>query len=139
MNNKRNGIILIVAGIICAALFTFIFINSDKKAKSYDEVATAIEIDNNCREEIEEGETKNICQPKYTFQAGEGEYVCESKTSSNVVNGKKNKVYYDSKDPEKCMTEFDMKNNKLSLVGTGIGILLIIGGFVTLFKKGEEE
>ena len=48
MNNKKNSIITIIIGLLFAGIFTFVYINSEKKFKSFDKTTEATKIEENC-------------------------------------------------------------------------------------------
>ena len=113
--------------VICALLFgvigiylTFILGNVNK----YDSQTTAyrIEVD----EEYDDGST--MYYPVYYFNVNGNEYMCRSKSGSSFSpNKSKNKVYYDSMDPEKCMTESEKGSSKfMGIICLVVSVIILI-------------
>ena len=66
--------------------------------------------------------------PIYYFKVNDKEYECKSFSGSSIKpNTKKNMVYYDSDNPNKCINEYEKNTSKVA----GI-ILLVVTGVVTL-------
>ncbi len=108
------------------------FISSD--TKKYDEIAFATNINPN-KHTDSEGDT--IYSPIYTFKVKGEEYKCEAKTGSSFTpKESKNKVYYDSKYPSKCLIEYEKGTNRIA----GIICLLVTAVIVYLaFIRKEPE
>lgn len=86
-----------------------------------------------------DSEGSTMYSPVYYFRVNGIEYSCDSTSSSSINPGDKNKtVYYDSKDPSNCMTEFSKSNNALLLLPMLIP-LLFIGIAVYNFIKIEKR
>jgi len=118
MKNKNILVYLciILFGLVGIYL-TFISGNTSK----YDSETTASRIDLN-----EQYDSDGIMySPIYYFNVNQEEYKCESNSSSSTVpNENKNKVYYDSKNPKNCKTEYEKTSN------TFAGIVCLIVTFV---------
>lgn len=78
-------------------------------------------------------------RPTYFYEVDGIQYSCTSSSSSSTYPGDKNvKVYYDSKNPAKCMTEYSKSSNLLLLIFLLIPILCIgiaIWNFVLIFRR----
>lgn len=100
---------------------TFISGNVNK----YDSQTVAYKIDINESRDIDDNVTY---YPTYYFSVSGVEYKCEAKSgSSTYPKENKNKVYYDSNNPEKCSTEYEKSTN------TFAGIICFILALVMLF------
>ena len=130
MNNKKSKIGLY----LCIAIFgvlgvylTFFASNTSK----YDGKAKAYRIEPN---ESYDSDGGVIYRPTYYFKIRGREYVCKSSGgSSSYPNMNKNIVFYDSKNPEKCVTEYSASNSKVG------GIICLIAtalmAFFFIIKK----
>lgn len=133
-NNKKNNIIIYLCIILFAGVGVYLtfFAGNTKK---FDRRTEAYKIEVEEKYDSDEG---TMYQPIYYYQVKGKEYECESKSSSSIYpNKKKNKVYYDSKNPTKCLTEYDKSSS-----GVG-GILCFIASGVMLFlmikKPGQNS
>lgn len=108
------------------------FISSD--TKKYDEIAFAYNIEPN-KQTDSEGST--VYYPIYHFKVKGEEYKCEAKSGSGFTpKESENKVYYDSKDPSKCLIEYEKGTNRI----TGIICLLVTAVLVYFaFIRKEPE
>ena len=114
--------ILVFGGI--GIYLTFFLGNTSK----YDKKATAYRMENN---ESTDSEGTITYSPTYYFKVKGKEYQCETQTRSSIrPNEKKNLVYYNSKNPEQCTTEYSKTSSKtggiICLVVAGIIILLVV-------------
>ena len=92
---------------------TFIVGDTNK----YDSQTKAYRIDPN---EKYNGDS-TLYYPIYYFKVGEKDYECRSKSGSSFSPKKsKNTVYYDSKNPEKCITQYEKSSSKIG------GIILLV-------------
>ena len=130
--NSKFGIILclIIFGGI-GIYFTFISSNT----KKYDEIAFATHIDPN---EHEDSDGNTIYSPIYTFKVRGVEFTCKAKTGSSFSpSEKKNKVYYDSKNPENCLVEYEKSTSKVGgIICLAVFALLL---YFTLKKEPENN
>lgn len=126
-NNKKNNIIVYLCIILFAGVGIYLtfFAGNTKK---FDRRTEAFKIEVEEKYDSDEG---TMYQPIYYYQVKGKEYECESKSSSSIYpNKKKNKVYYDSKNPTKCLTEYDKSSSGfggiICLIAAGIMLILII-------------
>lgn len=92
---------------------TFIVGDTNK----YDSQTKAYRIDPN---ETYNGDS-TLYYPIYYFKVGENDYECRSKSGSSISpKESKNTVYYDSKNPEKCITQYEKSSSKIG------GIILLV-------------
>ena len=135
----KNGLLVIIVGLLFAGAGVFVIIRTNNKFKELDGVTKATEIEKNCEEENDSDSTKTVCHPIYTYEVDGVTYQCKSTDAgSSSVNTSKNKVFYDTKNPDKCMTEFEKSSSWFLYIFIVLGILLIGLGFVNLIKKGNE-
>ena len=129
---KKNSLLLYlfvaVFGVIGIYL-TFVAGNVQK----YDSQTTAYKIDAN--EHYDSDGT--MYYPIYYFKVRGESYKCESKSGSNSVpNESKNKVYYDSKNPTKCMTQYEKSTSKfIGIIFLAFSVILI----VLLMRKPSDK
>ena len=126
MNNKNKWIVYLCAFIfgIVGIYLTFISGNTNK----YDSETKAYRIDVNESYDSDGGYTY---RPTYYFRVDGRDYECHTKGgSSSYPKDSKNTVYYDSKNPTNCKTEYEKSTSKLGgiicLVATGIIIYFFI-------------
>ena len=122
-DNKNNIltflIVVLIFGIIGIYL-TFFYSNTSK----YDSKIKAYQIDENEKWDSD----GSMYYPIYYFKVKGKEYQCKSKSGSNrAPNKNKNIVYYDSKNPENCLTEFEKSSSKLiGIISLVISVLVVI-------------
>ena len=138
MNKVKQGILIIIVGLLFAGAGVFILMRNNNKLKTLDGVTTATNINENCDVEHDTDGDKTICHPIYTFEVEGNVYECKSENAgASSVNTHKNKVFYDTKDPAKCMTEFEKSSGWFLYVIIAVGVLLVGFGIYSFFKKGE--
>ena len=120
-------ILLIIDGIIA--------INIIRK-KSFDSyvVTRHIEIESH---ENSDGDT--MYKPVYYYNIDGKQYKCKpSSSSSNISKIRNGKVYYDSKNPSKCITDYSLKENKILLILNIIPLGFIIPGILLTIKANKK-
>ncbi len=138
-------IIFIFIGLVVISIGIFLMFSGNKKQKEFDSTTTATNIEKNCENKTEvnigEGGTSvnhsNLCHPTYTFEVEGKEYTCQSSTgvSKILLKDNKNKVFYDSKNPENCMTEADTASQPFFyMIMIGLGSLFLLIGIFQLIK-----
>lgn len=131
---KKNNVILY----LCIAIFgvlgiylTFIGGNIDK----YDSKVEAYKIYQNESYDSDDG---TIYYPIYYFKVNGKDYECKAKVgSSSYPNEKKNMVYYDSANPEKCKTEYEKSTNKVAGIVCLVVTVLMVYFFI--IKKPSDN
>ncbi len=129
-NNKFWLVFCIFIFGLAGIYLTFFLGNTNK----YDSKTEAYRIYPN---EVEDDEGISYF-PIYKFSVGENEYECDSKSGGKAApKQSKNMVYYDSKNPENCITQYDKSRN------TFWGIILILVTVflcvIVIFKKPASE
>lgn len=65
--------------------------------------------------------------------------VCNSDSSSNIYPEKENKkVYFDSKNPENCMTEYSKSGNNMLLLFMIVPIIFIVFSILGIIKVNKR-
>lgn len=135
----KNGLLIIIVGLLFAGAGAFLIIRTNNKLKDLDGVTNATEINENCQEEMDTDGNKTICHPIYTYEVDGITYQCKSTDAgASSVNTKKDKVFYNTKNPDKCMTEFEKSSSWFLYIFIVIGVILIGVGIINLFKEGKE-
>lgn len=77
--------------------------------------------------------------PVYYYSVNGENYTCSSNSSSNHNPGTQNKnVYYDSKNPSKCMTEYSKSSNFILLAFIIIPIIFVLVAVVNIRKVNKR-
>lgn len=120
----KNKIMIILCILLFGGIGVYLtFFSSD--TSKYDSVTNAYQIEAN--EEID-SEGTTTYHPIYYFKVSEKEYECASNSgSSSYPKQSKNKVYYDSDNPENCKTEYETSTSKFAgIICIGVAILIIV-------------
>ena len=116
----KDKIIIIIVALLFGGIGIYLIFISGNVSK-FDSQARAYRI------EVDEqySDDSIVYYPIYYFNVGEKEYVCRSKSGSSFSpDESKNKVYYDSMNPEKCMTESDKGSSKF------MGIICLVASVI---------
>lgn len=125
----------IIGVVVLIVLLVFIIMNI-VKSKSLDSttMSTSVEIISHVDDE---GNT--MYSPTYYYTVKGENYACESNFSSSSRPSNSNKiVYYDSKDPSKCMTEYSKSGNKIFLIFLVLPIAFITLGIINIKKVNKR-
>ena len=77
--------------------------------------------------------------PVYHYIVNGVEYACPSSISSNIYPGDDNKtVYYNSKNPAKCMTEYSKSNSYFYYIGLGVAIIFVLFTAFNMLKINKR-
>jgi len=77
--------------------------------------------------------------PVYYYTVNGKNYSCGSNSSSSINPGTENKmVYYDSKDPSNCMTEYSKSSNNILLFVLILPILFIVIAVINILKINKR-
>jgi len=128
--------ILLVVVIIITLIFGGIFISNIIKLNSLDStvLSTRVELKLYVNDE---GNT--MYSPVYYYKVNGQNYSCGSSWSSNNNPGTQNKtVYYDSKNPSNCITEYSKSKNYITLICLTFLIVIIIF-LVTNIRKVNKR
>ena len=128
-------LIFIIFGLAFMSIFGGVYINSYLKLKSLDSSTTSTRVEINSH--LDDGTT--MYSPIYYYEINGIEYSCSSNSSSSIYPGTDNKkVYYDSKEPLKCMTEYSKNSNKFLLIGVFLPIIFILIGCLSIHKVNKR-
>ena len=119
-----NAIKFIIFGLIL--LFTIgglIFPNFSKKYNLTSKTK-AINIE---WKTFEDSDGSTLYVPTYTYKVDDNIYTCKSRTSQNTKTNE-GVVYYDSKNPSNCMTDYDEDVFKVYKISMLISLILILIG-----------
>ena len=133
MKKKDKIWVLLIAMVflLLGVYSTFFLGNSSK----FDSKTKAYRVYSN---QVEDDENGIMYFPIYKFNVDGIDYQCETKSGGQRDPEKIKKiVYYDSENPEKCMTQYDKSRNSFwgyFLISVGVCILLIF-----IFKKPTSQ
>ena len=130
--SKKFYRVFLYAGLIIFLILFGIVFGSRIKLKTLDSyrVTRHIEV---LEHEDDDGDT--MYTPVYYYSVNGKEYTCKSGFSSNHrPNTSSGKVYYDSKNPERCMTDYSLKGNKTIIIFSILPIIFIIIGSISISK-----
>ena len=125
--NKKNAWLLYLSIVLFGGIGIYCTFFSSN-TKKYDSQTEAYRIEEN---ESRDSEGTTTYTPTYYFKVNGKEYKCESNTGSSArPKDSKNKVYYDSKNPNHCLTEYGASSGRLAgivcLIVTGIILFFVI-------------
>lgn len=140
LKNVKKGknfyFIFLAAGLLFLAIISVILFFNFKQRNELDSQITSSHVD--VRQHIsDEGST--MYTPVYYYEVNGKEYACGSNASSSFNPGTGNKtVYYDSKNPEKCMSEFSNSINGWLLLFLLLPIIFIAIAVVNIKKVNQR-
>lgn len=102
----------------------------------YDSKVEAYQVETNQKRDDDD----TIYNSKYYYIVNEKEYECSSGNVRYIRPKSDEKtVYYDSKNPEKCKTEYNVSANKKSgLMFLGVGFIFLIW-FIIKLSTGNKK
>lgn len=128
--------IFLVVGIFFLVAFSNIYLSNVNTSNELDSHVMSIGV--RTSEYLSEDGTI-MYRPTYFYEVDGIQYSCTSSSSSSTYPGKYNvKVYYDSKDPANCMSEYSNSSNLFLLTFLFISILCIgiaVWNYVLIFKR----
>lgn len=138
--NTRKGnsifLIFLFIGIVLMIAFSLVIIFSNNKLKSLDSTVTSSRVEISTYKSEKGG---IMYSPTYYYEVEGIEYACPSNTSSSTSPKTDNvNVYYDSKNPEDCMTDYSKSVSKYMFIGVLMGAVLTVIGAVNMIK-GEKK
>ena len=128
--------IFLYIGIIILLIMDSIVVASRIKLKSLDSyvVTRYIEVVSHIDDDGDEMYT-----PVYHYNVNGESYKCKpASSSSNMPTIKKGKVYYDSKNPSRCMTDYSIKANKILIILNIIPLAFITVGLFFIHKVSKK-
>lgn len=123
-------------GIIFFLLIGGIFVANAIKLNSLD--STVLSSNVTIKSHID-NEGTTMYSPVYDYEVNGQKYSCSTNSSSSVNPGTQNKtVYYDSKDPSRCMTEASKTNSYFILLALLIPIVFIVIALINIAKANKR-
>lgn len=132
----RTFYIFLIFGIIFLVIIAAIYVSGIKKANRLDATTTSKLVKVEERLETDsDGYEQIMYSPTYYYEVDGENYECKSNSSSSINPGTDNKtVYYNSKDPKECMTEYSKSSNKILLLVMLLPILFIVIGLYNIIS-----
>lgn len=133
---KKFYFIFVAVGILFLGIMGGIVIHNYTKLNSLDGKTMSTRIDVNSYID-DEGQT--MYSPIYYYVVHEKEYSCASNSSSSINPGTENKpVYYDTKNPSNCMTEYSKSSNWILIAFMLLPIIFIVVGVLNMIKVNKR-
>lgn len=133
---RRFFYIFLAAGILFLFIFGGMFVSNTIKSNSLNStvLSTRVEIKSYVNDE---GTT--MYSPVYYYEVNGQNYSCDSNSSSSINPGTQNKnVYYDSKNPSNCMTEYSKTGNYITLLFLLLPIIFILVAVINIRKVNKR-
>jgi len=133
---RRFYYIFLVVGILFLFIIGGIFVSNIIKLNSLDStiLSTRVEVKSYVNDE---GNT--MYSPVYHYEVNGQNYSCGSNSSSSNNPGTQNKnVYYDSKNPSNCMTEYSKSGNYIILLFLLLPIIFILVAVINIRKVNKR-
>ena len=126
----------IVFGLVFLAIFGILSVSELIKYKSLDYQVEATRIDENSHYD---SDNNLMYSPIYYYEVDGKEYVCKTTSSASTPPTANQKiVYYDSKNPSKCMTSFSKSVNTIFIIFTVLPIIMIVIGIIKIKKVNNR-
>lgn len=138
--NVRKGnklyFMFLAAGLLFLIVFGgFVLVNT-LKLKNLDATTMSNKVE---IESSTDDDGATLYSPTYYYRVNGEKYVCESNVSSSSNPGTSNKiVYYDSKNPSNCMTEYSKSSNKFFALFLILPLILILVSIINIRKIGKR-
>lgn len=133
---KNFYLIFLVIGLLILLIMGGVLISSYIKLNSLDATTTSTKVVVNSHLD---DEGKTLYSPTYYYIVDGNEYSCSSNSSSSINPGTNNKkVYYDSKNPSKCMTEYSKSSNNIFLIFMLIPLIFIVFAIINMRKISKR-
>ena len=133
---KKFFLLFVVIGIILFIVFGIIGVAGQVKYKSLDYQVEATKIEENPHYNSDD---EIMYSPIYHYEVNGTAYTCKSTISSNTPPSDSQRiVYYDSKNPSKCMTSYSKSGNSFVLIFTILPIIMIVIGIVNMLKINKR-
>ena len=134
--SKNFFYIFLAVGLLLLIIMGGIFIFSIVKQNSLDSTVLSERVE--IKSYIDD-EGVTMYSPVYYYSVHGEEYTCGSNSSSSYNPGTQNNtVYYDSKNPSNCMTEYSKSSNYFLLVFMILPIIFILIAVVNIRKVNKR-
>ena len=127
---------ILILGIIPIIVCLIIFICSSLEKNNFKNSVKAYSIEDNCHKK--DNEDDFICYPVYYYKINNVEYTCRSSIGYDAVDHDNNKVFYDRRNPSKCVREIDNSINSYIVIGIVVGLILILIGLLGIRKVNKR-
>ena len=135
-NGKKFYFIFLAVGVFFLVILGWILISSYIKLNGLDSTTTSTKVIVHSHIN-DEGST--LYSPVYYYEVNGKEYMCSSNSSSSIHPGTSNKiVYYDSKNPSTCMTEYSKSSNKILLIFMLLPLIFIVMAVINMRKISKR-
>ena len=125
-------LLTLLVGLISFIIFSYIVFLNYKKQYNLDSKTLSTKIEVNA---TYDDEGSLMYSPIYYYEVNGKNYTCHSNSSSSLNPGTKNKnVYYDSKNPSNCLTEFSKTTNNFLIIFVIIPLIIIVVEIINLKK-----
>ena len=131
---KLFGIFL-AAGILFFGIFIFIIISNKNKKNNMD--ASVMSYDMMVLESYSD-EGNILYSPVYYYKVDGREFSCPSNSSSSIKPSGNKLVYYDTKNPSNCISEYSMGTNKILIFFMIVPILFIVIAILQMRKINKR-
>lgn len=133
---KNIFYIFLAVGLLFLIIMGGIFASSIVKLNSLDSTVLSEHVE--IKSYIDD-EGTTMYSPVYYYSVNGKRYTCGSNSSSSHNPGTQNKtVYYDSKNPSKCMTEYSKSSNFILLAFMIIPIIFILVAVINIRKVNKR-
>ena len=138
--NVKKGIkfflMFLFVGVFFLGILLAILIMNIINYKSLDSEIMSNHVEINTYEDSDSG---TMYSPTYYYNIRGKEYKCSSQGSSSIMPSTKNrKVYFDSKNPSRCMTDYSRGNNKWILLFLLLPIVFISVAVYNIIKVNKR-
>lgn len=138
--NVKKGIkfflMFLVVGVFFLGILLAILIMNIINYKSLDSEIMSNHVEINTYEDSDGG---TMYSPTYYYNIRGKEYKCSSQGSSSIMPSTKNrKVYFDSKNPSRCMTDYSRGSNKWILLFLLLPIVFISVAVYNIIKVNKR-
>lgn len=125
-----------IAGLLFLIAIGWLYISQIIKLKSLDSSVMSIGVD---IKSYVNDEGRNMYTAVYIYEVNGEIYECGSRYSSSVYPSNSNKnVYYDSKNPLNCMSEYSKSGNNILLICMLLPIVFIVMASVNINKVNKR-
>ncbi len=123
--SNKFGFILTFIGLLFFVILLVVLINMTSKKNKMDQKTTATSIDENFHYD---DDGSGIYSPVFYYIVNGNTYSCKASVSSSNRPSSNTTIYYDSKNPSSCITEYDLSTAGFLYIFIGIsGFILAIG------------
>jgi len=130
------GLLFFSIGIVTLLLLSWVTFGGMIKKISLDAQTQATHIENNCHTD---SEGDYLCSPVFYYNVNGERFTCRTEYSSSIgVSASQRKVYYDSKNPQNCVTDYEVKKPIYMYLFILIPLIFIVVGIVLMSKVRKK-